>query len=670
MNFYSMAVNNIKRKSETYFTYFLSTTFAVAIFYIFCTIYYNPEFADFHTGISKIGIVFQFSAVIVLGFSSIFVFYANSLFIRSRKKEIAIFSLLGMRKREIGLLLFTETLIVGVCSAACGILLGSLFSRFFSMILVKLMLGGAPGNHMSFRLTWQPVVISFGVFLLLFVLNAFYSMRIIYKSKLIDLLSAAKEGEKAPEFSWISSGLSFAMILSAYVILLNFNGNEGAIRLIKPVILAGVLLVAGTYLLFQNVIILIFSKCKNNNTFYLKTGNFISISQLIYRIKANANMFCVIALMSAFTITLMSGVISFYISLNSSMTIYAPYSYLCRNIDASVKKQVLHAVQQDKSVQLYAVTDIDVLTTKASLEGYKVDTNSEYGKITTSVGEKFDLDIIRFSDYQKVIRDTKAKESNGNKGAIYVSTLKKGDCLFLDGNYGHDYSDRIDGKNIHVVTDSGEKDFHITGVSLFKYMGAAHARTTLVIPDEDARTDFADQGRYQVNHCFGLKLGNPLEAGALYDKLNTIVSAGNRDMSYLEYHQLLFNMYGAYIFIGIFLGILFLLAAGSIIFYKQLMEARDDEGRYEILRKIGMSKKEVEASVHRQIAAAFLLPSAVALIHSVVILITYQHMVYTIAVDSPILWYVFAVVMIYFLIYAMFYLLSVRGYLSVVWKEN
>ena len=112
------------------------------------------------------------------------------------------------------------------------------------------------------------------------------------------------------------------------------------------------------------------------------------------------------------------------------------------------------------------------------------------------------------------------------------------------------------------------------------------------------------------------------------------------------------------------------MAAGSIIFYKQLMEARDDEGRYEILRKIGMSRREVTVSVSRQIAAVFLLPFAVALLHCVVLLFAYRNMVYTIAVDTPVVTYALMVVGVYFLIYAGFYLLSVRGYLKVVWKEG
>ena len=161
-----------------------------------------------------------------------------------------------------------------------------------------------------------------------------------------------------------------------------------------------------------------------------------------------------------------------------------------------------------------------------------------------------------------------------------------------------------------------------------------------------------------------------LEVSALYDKLNTIVPTKNHDKSYLEYHQILFNMYGAYIFIGMFLGILFLMAASSIIFYKQLMEARDDMRRYEILRKIGMSEKEVLKSVRRQIAVVFFLPFMVALMHMIVMLKTYKNMVYTLTTDSPVLVYALLVVVIYFIIYSLFYLFSVKGYMKTIWNKS
>ena len=163
----------------------------------------------------------------------------------------------------------------------------------------------------------------------------------------------------------------------------------------------------------------------------------------------------------------------------------------------------------------------------------------------------------------------------------------------LDGNYGYDHSKNIAGELACVQTDQGENNFKIVDISLYKYMGASYARTTLVLPDKDYEHYFSGYRKENSTHYTGLKFDEPLTLGELYEKLDSIVPSQQHARSYLENHKILFNIYGAYIFIGLFLGILFLMATGSIIYYKQMMEARDDQARYRILRKIGMTEGEV-----------------------------------------------------------------------------
>ena len=615
------------------------------------------------------GIIFKVSSLAVILFAAVFVYFANMLFLKTRKKEFAIYFLLGVRKREIGQILVTEIGLVGLASIISGVVLGSVFARFFALILKKLMLGGAPGNDIVFHLTWQPAAASLVVFTILFAINAIYSVSVINKSSLLELLSAEKEGDKETRFSAVSAALSVIMIGASYAIFLSFSGDDGAMKLIKPALFSCALLAVGTYLLFQNVVIWFVSKCKKNISFYYRINNFISISQIVYRIKTNANLFCVIALSSALTMTVMSATISLYQSLHDTLPIYAPFSYICHEMDDDMKERVTTCITNDETAKLYAITDFDVLTTMAQLDGYKVDTNNASGKTILEVGEAFNADIIRLSDYNTIAQNTKARESDGNKGAIFISDLPQGECLFLDGNYGHDYSDNKAGKEIYVQTDLGDVDFKIVAVSLHKYMGAAYARTTLVIPDADYDRYFANKDAYKVCNFFGIKLDNPLEAKSLYDKLDSFIPEEDHEKSYLEYHQILYNMYGAYIFIGMFLGVLFLLAAGSIIFYKQMMEARDDIGRYEILRKIGMSYKEVRMSISKQIGIIFLLPLTVALCHALVTLKMYENMMYTITTDSAVLVYALGVILIYIVIYLLFYGLSVKGYMNTIWRK-
>lgn len=670
MNFFSIAVKNIKKKLFNYITYFFSTTFAVTVFYIFCSIYFNPQFANYNTGVTKMGIIFKVSSIAVLIFSSIFIFYSNSLFIKTRKKEIAIYSLLGMHKRDIGRMLFYETFLVGLCSIAVGILLGMLFSRFFSMVLMKLMLAGAQGSNLSFSVSWQPAVVTIILFVILFVINAVISLRTIYQYKLIDLLSADKQGENAPKFSALAAVCSLLLIAIAYFILLSFNGNDGAMKLIFPAFIACALLVIGTYLLFRNLVIWLTTKLKSNQEYYFKTRNFLSTSQIVYRIKANSNILCLISLLSALTITAMSVSFAFYTSLYDVMPVYSPFSYLVCNVDNSTANQMIETAHNNTNVKLNSITKFTVITTNASLNGYRTDTKNKYGQSNTELGQQFNLDIIKFSDYKAIVKNTKATYSKGNKGAIYQSDLIDGECLFLDGNYSDNFSKDAAGTSIDVIFGNQSDKFSIISSSLFKYMGAGFARTTIVVSDSDYGKYFTSGAELKKKNFIGLNFDKPMDSKILVDELNQIVPEKNRDKSYYEYCSLMFSSYGAYIFIGTFLGILFLLAAGSIIFYKQLMEAKDETGRYDILKKIGLSRSEASQSIRKQVMIIFLLPFIVGIAHSVVALITYRNMMYTISADSPILGHAAAVVLLYLLIYGFFYLLSVNGYMRTVWGKK
>lgn len=670
MNFFNIAIKNIQKKFFSYMTYFLSTAFAVTVFYIFCSIYFNPQFSNYRSGVSKMGIIFKISAVVVLLFSSIFIFYSNSLFVKTRKKEMAIYSLLGMQKSDIGRMLFYETFLVGMVSVASGILMGMTFSRFFSMILLKLMEAGAQGAEISFSITWQPAVISVIVFAILFLINAISSYRTIYQYKLIDLLAADKQGENAPKFSAVAAILSIILIVISYAIFLSFNGNDGAMKLVGPALFGCILLVIGTYLLFQNLIIWLVSKFKTNKGYYYKTRNFLSISQIVYRIKANSNILCLISLLSALTISVMSATFAMYTALIDSMPIYAPFSYICTNLDTKTANQMIHTVQEDNQIKLKSVTSFNVITAKASTKCYLVNTNNRYEKTTTQEGQLFKLDIIKFSDYITIVKNTNAISSKGNKGAIFNANLGQNECLFLDGNYSNDYSKNITGTNISVTYGNQQDTFKIIDSSLYKYMGAANARTTIVVSDSDYSKYFNSGAEIKKRSFIGLNFDKPLNSENLVNRLNNIIPEDNRDKSFIEYYKLLFSMYGAYIFIGIFLGILFLLAAGSIIFYKQLMEARDETTRYDILRKVGMSRKEAKQSIQKQIAIVFLLPFIIGIIHSAVALLTYRNLMYTLTTDSPILGHAAIVVLIYLVIYGFFYLLSVSSYMRTVWDRR
>ena len=178
---------------------------------IFYSIYYNKHMQSFNSERAKISTIFKVAAFIVIIFSAIFIWYANSYFIKNKKKELAIYSLVGMKKKEIGILMFFENIFLGVLALIIGIPLGSFSSTFFLKILTMCLKSSIP---IKYNFDIRAVIVTFFVFMIIFLLNSIKAYKIIYKFSLIELLHAAKEGEKQPNFSKALALLSVVMILS------------------------------------------------------------------------------------------------------------------------------------------------------------------------------------------------------------------------------------------------------------------------------------------------------------------------------------------------------------------------------------------------------------------------------------------------------------------------
>lgn len=664
MSFFNIAIKNMQKKFFSYMTYFLSTAFSVSVFYIFCSIYFNPQFSNYRLGISKMGILFKFAAIAVLLFSFVFVFYSNMFFLKTHKKEMAIFSLLGMKKDEIGRILFYETFFVGILSMLSGILIGMIFSRFFSMILLKLMEVGSQGSRVVFSIQWEPAVASVIVFIVLFAINAIYSYKTVYRYKLIELLSADKEGERSPKVSPLAALLSVVLIASSYVIFLNFKADVSGFDLIWPAFGACILLAVGTYLLFQNMVTFFAKKLQSNANFYFKTNNFLSTSQIVYRIKNNANVLSVIALLSAIAVAMVSATFAFYKGISDIIPTYQPFSYLLVNASENQCDKVIDTIKQNSQVKLLSVTNFDILSLTASIPTYKVDFGHK-----TGAGKPFKVSVIRMSDYQTIIKNQQPVNSKGIKDMS--KTIGDGECLLIDGNISDEYSKGLPGKeNVSLSCGSEVESYKILSISRNKYVGL-YTKATIVVNDHDYSKVLAEINTTNKISYTGFMLDKPLNSASLVDNLNKDVPNDNRYMSYIEWYKAFFAQYGAYIFIGMFLGVLFLLAAGSIIFYKQLMEAREESGRYEILRKIGLKRKEARQSISKQLAIIFFLPLLIGLIHSFICLLTFQNLMSTlVSENSSVLANSLTIVIIYISVYGLYYLLSVNSYMRTVWNKE
>ncbi len=671
MSFFNLAINNIKKKFGSYLIYLISTIFAVTVFSIFCSIYFNPQFSGYRFGAGKITVLFKAAAIAIVLFASIFVLYSNKVFVKTRKKEIAIYSLVGMKKSQIGRMMFYENIVMGLIATVCGTVLGSVFSRFFSMILLHLM---ADGTAVTFSVQWQAVITTVVAFLILFMVSSLNAYGIIYRYKLIELLSANKESEKLPKYSVMGGILAIALIVFGYTIAMVMDVNEGGLHLMTPALVVLGCVVIGTLLLFKNFIPMAMMALKENKAFYFKTENIISISQIVYRIKANSKILSFIAIACAITITMMSATFSMYRALGSIVPYYSPFSYISKNIDDQHFNAILEVIQQTGEVKVTATNQFEILKTQFQNDEYSIETENNPGM---TVGGY----IMSQSTYRSIIKDTKVETGTfHNTKTDFNMDLKDDEGYFIDGNIKKDYCENLTGSAMNLKFLNETDTFTIVGVSLHKYIGLfdLYLKPTMVL-SEAAYHHYREQaGTDDVVKFTGIMFDNPAGSENTVAALNKIVPAniqssstmGIANLSYIGVYKSIFSLYGAYVFIGLFIGILFLLASGSIMYYKQIIEAQEEVSRYDILKKLGMSRAEIKKSIAKQLAIVFGLSLTIGLVHSAFALLTYNRTMDLAGKELPTMINAGIIVGIYIIIYCFFYFLSVNSYLRIAWGEK
>ena len=467
----------------------------------------------------------------------------------------------------------------------------------------------AVGTKVTFSIEIGAVVTTIVAFFVLFVISSLNAYGIIYRYKLIDLLSASKEGERIPKYSVCGGLLSILCIAIGYIIAMQMNVNAGGFKLLLPAFLLMVFILVGTLLFFKNFIPMAMVNIKGNIRFYYNFSNFISISQIVYRIKSNSNILSVITILCAVTIAMTSATYSMYRGLEASVRYYAPFSYMCKNIDNLQYTDIVDTVGQIGKVKIMATNQFGLIKAKAQNNNYSIETAKTPGMIVNTY-------ILSESAYKSIISSTKPQVgSMNNIKTDFNIGLMDNECYFIDGNTTGEYCKNLKGSQVNVYLGNQISRYAIEGVSLHKYLGLydLYEKPTIVVRDEVYNRYLKQAANGDVGHFTGFMFDQPMNSESTVDALNKIVPGrfdipGVPNMSYIGFYKSSFSLYGVYIFIGLFLGILFMLATGSIMYYKQIIEAQEEINRYDILRKAGMNKKEVKGSISKQLGIVFGLP--------------------------------------------------------------
>ncbi|GAB6259106.1 MULTISPECIES: FtsX-like permease family protein [Peribacillus] len=635
MTLFSLARKNIARNLSQYFLYIASMVFSIIIYFTFVTLKYSDTVAEQTASSQKLDSLMSGAAVILIFFVAIFIAYSNSFFMKKRKKEVALYALLGVRNRQIGFMLFFENLLLGLVSLVVGILLGFLCSKGFMTILIYLM-----GYDViaPFTFSESAALNTSIVFLIIFLVTSFQGYRLIYQFKLIDLFHATKKGEAAPKPSMIVAILGIFLIVMGYWLAMQDLFTSKVWEKVGFLMTALIILttvIAGTFLLFHSVTGYVLAVIKKNEKWLWKGLHLMTISQLLYRIRGNARTLTVIAVLSATTVTAGGAVYGLYYNANDQVMTVDPNTFMYQQTDAKSDQQVsaiLPDTKYDENVVALSVT----FNTKELSEGSAFDSSDK--RIYTIIDER---------TYNKLA------EVQG-KDALLVNN---GKAVILDIGYDKRFSPEYRDKTIRT-----ENNTAITFQS-FKTQTVLNAKTAgiAVVVSNDQFKSLQKEGEALNYRVIGVDQASTDLSGEIAKQLpeEALFSSAPQDF------QTSIEGVGSLLFIGSFLGLVFLAATGSIIYFKVLTEAEEDKSQYNMLHKMGVNAKEMRKSIASQVLVIFFVPLAVGLLHSAVALKAFSGLL-MMDLEKPVLIWMIA----YTVIYGLYYILTVASYNRIITQNN
>ncbi|MGG3448553.1 ABC transporter permease [Domibacillus aminovorans] len=635
MTLFSLARKNIARNFSQYFLYIASMVFSIVIYFTFVTLKYSDTIEEKTASSQKLDSLMSGAAVILIFFVAIFIAYSNSFFMKKRKKEVALYALLGVRNRQIGLMLFFENLLLGLVSLVVGIVLGFLCSKGFMTILIHLM---GYDVMAPFTFSGSAALNTAIVFLLIFLVTSFQGYRLIYQFKLIDLFHASKKGEAAPKSSIIVAILGVFLIVISYWLAMQDLFTSKVWEKVGFLMTALIILttvIVGTFLLFHSVTGFVLAVIKKSEKWLWKGLHLMTISQLLYRVRGNARTLTVIAVLSATTVTAGGAVYSLYYNTNDLVKTANPNTFMYQQTDAKSDKQVstiLSGTKYDENIEALSVT----FNTKELNSASAFDSSDK--RIYTVINEK------AYNKLAAVQHKEKLHVNNDN-------------AVILDIGYDKRFSPKYKGK---IITTENNNAITFQSFKTQTVLNAGTAGIAVVVSNDQFKALRKDGealkyrviGMDQASTGLSKKIAKQLPEEALF-------SSAPQDF------QTSIEGVGSLLFIGSFLGLVFLAATGSIIYFKVLTEAEEDKPQYNMLHKMGVSTKEMRKSIASQVFVIFFVPLVVGLLHSAVALKAFSSLLMMNLAKPVLIWMI-----AYTVIYGLYYVLAVASYNRIITQNN
>ena len=666
--FSKLAVQNIRNNKSTYIPYMITCIFCIAMIYMMEFLRDCPTLEQAVLHAAEVRMIISTGEVVVVIFCVIFLIYSNSFLMKRRQKEIGLYNILGLERNHIGIVLLLETIFTTILSLAGGIAIGILASKLSLLLLLRLLhIPAILGFYISTKGIITCLLMFGAIFLLILLLN----LRRIHLSRPVELLHGNNTGEKEPKAKWFMALVGFICLGIGYYLAIT---TESPISAISIFLLAVILVMAGTYLLFTAGSIVILKFLRRRKSFYYRTGNFISISGMLYRMKQNAIGLASICILSTGVLLMISMTVSIYFGINDIMVNSYPY-----DVDISITSVSEEECQTAIEAFEKAISDNKVPVDKKAEEIYlTIISRIDHGQIQiaepntlSESGSVLTLSLVRQSEYKKLTGTNPALQDGeilawASKMAEKSDSLTVNDSVFTVKKWLEDSPltcgrDIVYGNAVFVVTDSDFEKFDEMRTEMYKDTSAAPAGQDLTV-----HLGLNITGSDETKIAYGTPVLDAIKAlqdnGQLSD--NSWITSGIRAQEYDSYYA----DNGSLLFIGIFLGSLFLLGTAMIIYYKQISEGYEDQNRFEIMQKVGLSHREVKSSIRRQILMVFFLPLLMAMLHISMAFPLIRRMLLLFGMTNTRLFIgcTAGTVLIFALVYGLIYLMTAKSYYHIV----
>lgn len=614
-----LAADGIRKNRRLYLPFMLTGAVMMMMFYILAFLATSPLLSHMRGG-TTLSTILPLGTTVIGIFSLLFLFYSQSFLIRQRNKEFGLYHVLGMDKWNICRILFWENLLVAVCSMVSGVALGITFSKIAEVCLFNIL---QEEINYSLSIGLGALIETVRIFGLIYLLLFVYAQVRVYRSNVLELLLSSKTGERPPKGNWFFA-LAGAVILGiAYYLAVSIQHPLQALLMF---FVAVIMVIIATYLLFITGSVVFCRMLQKNKKYYYKPNHFVSVSSMVYRMKRNGAGLASICILSTMVLVTLSSTASLYLGMEDSINDMCPYDI---NVEITLYEPELF--QEDTfAAYRHVITDTGVAAVK-----HREYPMGEILGVNGSDGVSFDMDVLHdFSpnSYGKIVNVRLIALEDYNRIMGTDEHLTERECLLYSNEKPYATDTFALGSGVTLQVKKILPAFFAEGRSTVELEASIY----LVVPDLETVRDLVVTANEEAGNSIGKliwkygfdtdisekeqitfsrKLGDSVRS-FFYDAEDQLITNYSYSVdSKAANREDFLDVYGSLLFLGVMLSSVFVFAAVLIIYYKQISEGYEDQSRFGIMQKVGMTQKDIRKSINSQILTVFFLPLVFAGLH-------------------------------------------------------